>query len=167
MSNLSETLERKKAELFLNKYKGGIINYEFTDPGSFDHLDLFFTGKTASYCAEIKDRDCHIDLYPDYLLEHHKYEALRKEHNKGSTALFINFFSDGCWIVFNISERIKQGVDLRFRAFQLPTDQHKEGHREKLITKLVIRDYDQVNRSGVDLEPYNNQRELEIIRNCT
>ena len=164
MFHLKEEIERKKAEVFLQKYGSGIISYEFTPVGSYDPIDLYFTGKTGTYSAEIKVRDSHIDQYPDYLIQEDKFQALKREHDKGRTALYINFFADGSYIIFNISERIKRGVDLRFRMMDLPASSLKEENREKLVTGLLIRDYDGLVYSGLDLETYLYQRELEILK---
>lgn len=144
MFHLKEKEERDKALIFLTYYASGIQAYEFTPVGSFSPIDLYFTGKTTTYSAEIKVRTCPLDLYPDYMIQEDKYQALIREHQQGRTALYLNFFTGGPFVVFNISERIRRNPNLNFTLRDLPVNHLKESNKLKSVGYLTIQDYDVV-----------------------
>ena len=94
-----EAAEREKAHIFLQQFRDKIIDWEFSPIGSYDPIDLYFNSRVRYYSAEIKVRSHPLGKYPDYLLQEDKFEALKAEHLKGRTALYINFFSCGSFVV--------------------------------------------------------------------
>ena len=86
--------------------------------------------------AEIKVRDCTLLTYGKLILERSKYEKfiLWHPHKAG---LYINFFSCGAFIIFNISERFNCGWGpFKFEMMRLPSDHLRSDFIEKSVTMM-------------------------------
>ena len=152
-----EAIGRKKLkQLFETSPK--ISKYEFAEH-EFDKVDAFSTGQTGRCTYEIKNRNILSTKYDTYLLELDKYNALMYEYTEeGYTPYYINFFSDGICIMWDVSKiDIEDRVELKYCTNKTAIG-YKRGEKQKKVILLKPEEgnrfrYDQTrNNRGISKE---------------
>ena len=102
-----------------------------------DRVDGWLTGRTGVKAVfEIKVRDMPSNKYPDWFLETKKAEELLRVKEEGDCdkALYINFFSDGVCVIWEVTpELFKRAQTMRLTHFT------RGRYGEEYIDKGIIR----------------------------
>jgi hypothetical protein len=100
------------------------------DPSS--SWDAKIISGNTYFVVEIKDRDCKIDTYPDFLLEKKKYDNLKLTF-PDKKILYFNTFSDDNILMWDITE-IKNKVHIKY--FYKSTMEKHLGKEKKQVYYL-------------------------------
>ena len=164
--------ETKKILEFINYFGDEIEDYERTED-KYAGIDLKFTSKNPGFIlpnskdkefvAEVKVRECNLLTYKKLILERSKYEKIIDAHFLPpiKAGLFINFFSCGAFIIFNITERIKCGWPLKFEIRKLPTNHLMTDYKEKWVTMMEYNNPAEFDYLGYLPEPIKEKRRIK------
>lgn len=127
--------ELKGRELFETFLKASnATNWEFSqDPYSVFDCKYWCSGKT--YIVEIKVRNLEYTKYDTWILEEQKYKSLISLCDENTIAVYINFFNDDYFSIWNISKlQVTETINLTCKR----TTVENNGYTQKSIIELPI-----------------------------
>lgn len=118
-------------------------HYIMQDTQEYDHTDIMLTACTTGciYNTEIKNRSYSIDeIGNSSYLEKTKLDYFREQYRHDSSICYVyfNYYSDGGWIAFDMSNRIKYGLGLDKQSQMLlpATSSYDNGSKMKDVISL-------------------------------
>lgn len=115
--------------------------YVFQDTGEFCHTDIYMSACTSNTCynLELKKRSYPInDISGSTILEKTKLEAFKQAYREDNSRclVYFNYYLNGSWIAFDMTNRIKYDVGLdRTGRILLPATTSSCG---ELVMKDVV-----------------------------
>lgn len=128
----NEIIGRTKFEKVLQA--GKIDNWEFSDD-TYSTYDCKYWSGEKEYIVEIKVRNAEHTTYDTWILEEAKYTSLMGLCSGNTSALYVNFFNDGYWCIWNLNN-ISDPITKRKSCKK--TTAINTGYTNKTVIELTI-----------------------------
>lgn len=96
---VSENIGRKYLESIIHKLFKNVKQVNFS---SFSDKHDCIILADNNFVVEIKVRTITSNTHPDYMIEEHKYKSMMSWVSKGYIPIYVNFFTDGVCLAWNL-----------------------------------------------------------------